>query len=202
MKTWMIASNNPGKSRDLAACLAYYGLSATQYLNAYPRLSFPDETTTSYVTNAQTKAQFAARRLGIPVIADDSGLEIPALPDLFGVTTARDLGVHVSGFDRNEEIIAATAQLPLARRRATMIATLALAWPDGRSLVAQGRINGYVARTQAGAHSGGFDRLFWLPRYGRTLAEIAEPWRAPLTHRGRAARQLVDQLMNLKGTVE
>ncbi|WP_048000862.1 non-canonical purine NTP pyrophosphatase [Lactiplantibacillus herbarum] len=192
--TWMIASNNQGKSRDLAACLAYYGLSAQSYLENYAKLAFPAETTTSYVTNALDKARFGAQQLGVPVIADDSGLEISALPDLFGVTTARDLGVNASGFDRNQEILAALADLPLAKRQATMRATLAVAWPDGRTAVAQATVAGYIAQHQSGRYSGGFDRLFWLPAYGRTLAELPDIWRIPLTHRGRAAQQLITAL--------
>ncbi|RRK10599.1 non-canonical purine NTP pyrophosphatase [Lactiplantibacillus garii] len=202
MKTWLIASNNGGKSRDLAACLAYYGLRAEPYLQHRPQLMFPPETTTSYVANAQAKARFGAQRLGVPVIADDSGLEIAALPDFLGVTTARDLGTHVGGFDRNQEIITAMAALPNAHRQATMRATLAVAWPNGRVLTAQATVDGYVTRHQVGGYSGGFDRLFWLPRYGRTLAELPDQWRIPLTHRGRAARNLIQQLQQTKGSVE
>ena len=110
--TWLIASNNAGKSRDLITCLAYYGLTARQYLTVAPRLEFPVETTTSYVDNAVAKARFGAQQLGVPVIADDSGLEISALPDLLGVTTARDLGVAVSGFDCNQEILTALRDIP------------------------------------------------------------------------------------------
>jgi len=200
--TWLIASNNGGKSRDLAACLAYYGLAAEPYFQTQPRLEFPNETTTSYVDNAVTKAQFAANRLGVAVIADDSGLEVPAMPDFLGVTTARDLGVQVGGFDRNQEIIRAMAALPNSQRQAIMRATLAVAWPDGRVITSQATISGYITRHQTGQYSGGFDRLFWLPRYGRTLAELPDAWRIPLTHRGQAARNLIQQLNEMKGSVE
>ncbi|CAL7030361.1 Nucleoside 5-triphosphatase RdgB (dHAPTP, dITP, XTP-specific) [Lactiplantibacillus plantarum] len=190
----MIASNNAGKSRDLITCLAYYGLTARQYLTVAPRLEFPVETTTSYVDNAVAKARFGAQQLGVPVIADDSGLEISALPDLLGVTTARDLGVAVSGFARNQEILTALRDIPNNERQAVMRATLAAAWPDGRTLAVQASITGYIASYQFGRYSGGFDRIFWLPRYGRTLAELPTTWRIPLTHRGRAALKLITKL--------
>jgi len=196
---WLIASNNRGKSRDLALCLAYYGLTAESYLDQAPRLHFPPETTTSYVDNAVVKAQFAAEQLQWPVIADDSGIELPALPAEFGVTTARDLGVKTSGYDRNEAILAALGQVPAAKRQATMRATLAAAWPDGRTLTVQATVMGYIASQQMGHYSGGFDRLFWLPRYGRTLAELPDQWRLPLTHRGQAAQKLMTQLKAMKG---
>lgn len=192
--TWLIASNNAGKSRDLIACLAYYGLTARQYLTVAPRLEFPVETTTSYVDNAVAKARFGAQQLGVPVIADDSGLEISALPDLLGVTTARDLGVAVSGFDRNQEILTALRDIPDNERQALMRATLAAAWPDGRTLAVQASITGYIASYQFGRYSGGFDRILWLPRYGRTFAELPATWRIPLTHRGRAALKLITKL--------
>ena len=190
----MIASNNAGKSRDLITCLAYYGLTARQYLTVAPRLEFPVETTTSYVDNAVAKARFGAQQLGVPVIADDSGLEISVLPDLLGVTTARDLGVAVSGFARNQEILTALRDIPNNERQAVMRATLAAAWPDGRTLAVQASITGYIASYQFGRYSGGFDRIFWLPRYGRTLAELPTTWRIPLTHRGRAALKLITKL--------
>lgn len=196
---WLIASNNRGKSRDLALCLAYYGLTAENYLVQAERLDFPAETTTSYLENALTKAKFAAKSLQRPVIADDSGIEVPAFPDILGVTTARDLGVQTSGGDRNTEILAATKNVPATKRQAVMRSTLAVAWPDGRSLTAQATVVGYIAEHQLGDYSGGFDRLFWLPQYGRTLAEIPAPWRLPLTHRGQAARKLGQQLKQMKG---
>ena len=65
--TWLIASNNQGKSRDLAACLAYYGVSAQSYLETTAKLAFPAETTISYVTNVLAKARFGAQRLGVPI---------------------------------------------------------------------------------------------------------------------------------------
>ncbi|BDZ32127.1 non-canonical purine NTP pyrophosphatase [Lactiplantibacillus sp. WILCCON 0030] len=196
---WLIGSNNRGKSRDLALCLAYYGLNAESYLSDADPLEFPTETTSSYVANAVTKAQFAAQKLQRPVIADDSGIELPALPDKFGVTTARDLGVQTSGGDRNAAIFTALAKVPNEQRQAVMRATLALAWPDGRTITAQATIAGYIAQFQIGHYSGGFDRLFWLPRYGRTLAELPDQWRLPLTHRGQAACKLVTQLRMMKG---
>jgi len=76
---------------------------------------------------------------------------------------------------------------------------LAAAWPDGRTLTVQATVMGYIASQQMGHYSGGFDRLFWLPRYGRTLAELPDQWRLPLTHRGQAAQKLMTQLKAMKG---
>lgn len=157
---WLIASNNAGKSRDLQACLAYAGVTAQPYFNQFDRLTFPAETTTSYVDNAIAKARFGASQLGVPVIADDSGIEIPALPRQFGVTTARDLGVAVSGFDRNQEILQALRQVPDEQRQAVMRATLAAAWPDGRVVVVQGTVAGYLAHFQLGQYSGALTGCF------------------------------------------
>lgn len=71
---WLIASNNAGKSRDLQACLAYAGVTAQPYFNQFGRLTFPAETTTSYVDNAIAKARFGASQLGVPVIAEIAAL--------------------------------------------------------------------------------------------------------------------------------
>lgn len=198
-KSWLIASNNPGKSRDLAQYLAYYGIVAQPYYEVAPRLDFPAETTTSYIENAKAKAKFAAQQLQQPVIADDSGIEIPAQPTAYGVTTARDLGQTTSGFDRNQALITTMAGVPDDQRQAVMRATLAAAWPDGRVVTTQAMIQGYLAHHQIGRYSGGFDRLFWLPHFGRTLAELPDIWRVPLTHRGHAAAQLQAQLLGQKG---
>ncbi|AVK63894.1 non-canonical purine NTP pyrophosphatase [Lactobacillus sp. CBA3606] len=200
-KLWLIGSNNRAKSHDLQLCLAYYGIAAVSYLTQTAKLSFPSETTTSYVQNAVTKAQFAAQQLQRPVIADDSGIEIPALPTTLGVTTARDLGVEMSGMARNQAILTALQSVTGVDRQATLRATLAAAWPDGRLLTVQATINGYIATTPAGQYSGGFDRIFWLPTTGRTLAELPAVWRLPRTHRGQAARQLSQQLSKMKGSV-
>ncbi|KRK98917.1 xanthosine triphosphate pyrophosphatase [Secundilactobacillus odoratitofui DSM 19909 = JCM 15043] len=191
MTDWLIASNNAFKTADLIKCLAFYGIQAQPYTNVLSPVTFPSETTTSYETNALTKAQFLAKITSCGVIADDSGIEIPALGTHLGVTTKRELHQDVAHSDNQTILLAMAGQ---ADRRATMVSTLAAVQPNQPAIVVTGRVTGQIAQTSRGDYSTGFDKLFQLDHQQSTLAQLPDEQRLPLTHRGRAAHQLAQQL--------
>ncbi|MDH5106887.1 non-canonical purine NTP pyrophosphatase [Lentilactobacillus diolivorans] len=193
MSDWLIASNNRFKAADLQKDLAFFGLTAIPYTDCLAPLTFPAETTTSYVTNAITKARFLCRQTGQAAIADDSGIEIPILASHLGVTTKRELHEKANGSD-NQTLLAWLTDYSGTDRNATMRSTLAVVIPNGPTITATETVTGQIARHDLGRFSTGFDKIFWLPKLGKTLAELPDSQRIPLTHRGRAAQQLINML--------
>ncbi|GAW99954.1 non-canonical purine NTP pyrophosphatase [Secundilactobacillus mixtipabuli] len=191
MTEWLIASNNQYKTQDLINCLAFYGLKAIPYTDKMPKLTFPAEQTDSYAMNALHKAQFLADKTGKGVIADDSGIEVPALGEHLGVTTKRELHQDVEHSDNQTILNAMKSQID---RRATMISTLVAIAPGKAPVTVVGRVSGMIATQTRGSYSTGFDKLFILPNQQHTLAELPDNSRLPLTHRGQAAKQLVAEL--------
>lgn len=191
MTEWLIASNNRYKTKDLIKALAFFGLNAVGYTDVMKPLTFPSESTVSYETNALVKAQFLAQHTDERIIADDSGIEIPALGHHLGVTTKRELHLDTKHSD-NETILNALAGV--SDRRAVMTSALVALIPGKSPVFGVGRVSGVIAEAPAGTHSTGFDKIFSVPELGHTLAELPDESRIPLTHRGRAAQQLVAKL--------
>lgn len=198
MTEWLIASNNQYKTADLIACLNRAGISAKPYTDDWSPMTFPVETTDSYADNARLKAQFLAQVTGEPVIADDSGLEVPYLGDTLGVTTKRYLHQDHQHSD-NETLLLALKEAPDDQRTATMTCTLCAVSQNADPVLATGTVTGTIAQTEQGHYSTGFDKLFVLSATHQTLAELPDDTRIPLTHRGQAAVRLA-QLLSQRET--
>lgn len=110
LPTFVIASNNSNKTNELIECFNFLGLHAQSYQDFIAPLEFPNEATTTYLDNARGKALFIAKYLPEEwVIADDSGMELQALPDELGVTTARQLKPCQNMNELNDKILALVA---------------------------------------------------------------------------------------------
>lgn len=191
MNQWLIASNNAFKTQDLIDCLRIAGLQAVPYTTVVPKLIFPAETTTGYCENALLKARFLAAFTDQGIIADDSGLEVAALTDQLGVTTKRDLQANQQ-LSPNQALLAALAGEP--NRQALMMSTLVAIVPNQPPFIATGQVGGTITEASRGNQSSGFDRIFQPTGLTQTLAELPDYQRLPMTHRGRAAADLVAQL--------
>src|SRR5216684_3496554 len=123
----VIASHNPGKLDEIAALLRPFGV-ATIGAVALGLLE-PEETGTSFEENAELKARAAAEASGLPALADDSGLVVPALGGAPGIYSARWAGTAKDFRVAMERV---NRELGNRDRRAAFVAVLALAWPDAR----------------------------------------------------------------------
>lgn len=170
--------------------LEFFGLNAKAYSDFFEVVKFPDETTDSYEKNAIHKATFLSNKILHPVIGDDSGIEIPALFDELGVTTKRDLHKDATRSD-NQTLLELLKDVEKNDRKATMITYLAAVDKNGDVITAKGEVSGLIATEDRGEFSSGFDKIFYLPELGKTLAELPDEQRIPLTHRGRAAKKLI-----------
>jgi XTP/dITP diphosphohydrolase len=193
MQKMVLASNNQGKLRELQAMLAPLGLElVTQGDLGIPEAEEPHRT---FVENALAKARHAARLSGLPALADDAGLCVDAFDGLPGVDTAyyaTQFG-YAKGDDNNVTALLEQMQR-IDNRRAAMVSTLVAlrSADDPEPLIAVGRVSGEIARERRGSNGFGFDPVMYIPEFGQTFAELPTEVKNAHSHRGRAAKQMVE----------
>ena len=202
-----VATTNPGKLRDFARAAEGHlfggGPVQIEPLPGLADLPAPPEDGPTFAANARAKAVYYSRLApGLMVMADDSGLEVDALGGQPGVRSARyadDLGYELySGAkidDRNNALlISLMLRLTIEPRTARYHCALALA-RDGEVLAtADGAVEGEIVTEPRGEGGFGYDPLFFLPKVGKTMAELDPATRLSLSHRGRALRSLREGL--------
>ncbi len=192
MRDLVLASNNAGKLNELQAMMAPLGLQ----LVAQGQLGISEaaEPFHTFIENALAKARHASTHSGLPALADDAGLCVDAFGGEPGVQTAyyaTRFG-YPKGDDHN--VTALLEQMTdLGPRRAALVSTLvAVRHPnDPEPLIAIGRAVGEITRERRGKNGFGFDPIMYLPEYGQTFAEMPTELKNARSHRGQAARQMV-----------
>lgn len=189
----VLASNNPGKLAELQAMLAPLGVTLVKQADlGIPEAEEPFRT---FVENALAKARHASRLSGLPALADDAGLCVDAFGGLPGVDTA--FYATQFGYDKGDDnnVRALLEQMAgLTDRRAALVSTLVAlrSADDPEPLIAVGRVSGEIARQPAGSNGFGFDPVMYIPAFGKTFAELPVEVKNANSHRGMAARQMMD----------
>jgi len=192
MKKIVIASNNPGKLREIAGLLAPLGLEALpQSAFAIPEADEPHHT---FIENALAKARHASRLAGLPALADDSGICAEALGGAPGVYSAHYAGLPKSDARNNEKLISDLRGRANRRAHYYCVMVLVRDADDPEPLIAEGRWFGELLDTPRGGGGFGYDPYFLLPELGRTAAELAPEDKNRLSHRGQALRRLLAAL--------
>ena len=193
MKKIVLASNNAGKLRELQDMLAPLGLELVRQGElGIPEAEEPHRT---FLENALAKARHASKLSGLPALADDAGLCVDAFGGLPGVDTAyyaTQFG-YAKGDDNNVRALLEQMR-NIDNRRAAMVSTLVAlrSADDPEPLVAVGRVTGEIARAPVGTNGFGFDPVMYIPEFGRTFAQLPLEVKNANSHRGRAARRMVD----------
>jgi XTP/dITP diphosphohydrolase len=191
----VLASNNKGKLAELQAMFAPLRIAlVSQAELGVPEAEEPHRT---FVENALAKARNAAQHTGLPAIADDAGLCVDAFDGLPGVDTA--FYATQFGYPKGDEnnVKALLEQMrDVVHRRAALVSTLvAVRTPqDPEPLIAVGRAVGEIARAPQGSHGFGFDPVMFIPAFGKTFAELSPEVKNANSHRGQAAKQMVQMI--------
>ena len=192
MKRIVLASNNAGKLAELQAMLAPLGVELVKQGD----LNIPeaDEPFHTFVENALAKARHASRYAGLPAVADDAGLCVDAFGGLPGVQTAYYCTQY--GYEKSDtnNVRALLEQMQnVDNRRAALISTLvAVKHPDDpEPLIAVGRAVGEITRQPIGDNGFGFDPIMYIPRFGKTFAELPVDIKNENSHRGQSSRQML-----------
>ncbi|NHN55737.1 RdgB/HAM1 family non-canonical purine NTP pyrophosphatase [Calidifontibacter sp. DB0510] len=199
MSTIVLATRNAGKLAELQHLVAADDrLAALEVVSvaSYAHLEDVVESGVTFEENASLKAHQVARETNLPAVADDSGLSVDVLNGCPGVFSARWSGRHGADQANIDLLLAQTRDVPEHLLTAAFHCSVVLAWPDGRSVAVAGRVDGRLTRNQRGDNGFGYDPIFELPD-GRTMAELTADEKAAISHRGKAFRALLPQLVAL-----
>lgn len=189
MKELLIATGNAGKFREFVAIFAESGVKLYS-LKDFPGLLPVVEDGATFKENAVKKAAAAARETGLPVIADDSGLCVDALDGRPGVISARFAGEGADDGANNLKLLQELSAVPVEQRSAAFQCVIALCAPDGSEATFDGELHGFILEQPSGSGGFGYDPLFMVSEYGKTLAELPLEVKNRISHRGRAVEAL------------
>ena len=192
----VIATGNRHKAKELQQLLSMRGI-RWRTLADYPHLRPVRENGSSFEANAVKKAVAVARATGLLALADDSGLEVESLGWKPGVRSARFAGAHGDDGANSRKLLRLLRGVPMSRRRARYRCALALASASGVIAVAHGAWTGRIALQPKGQGGFGYDPLFLVPRFGKTVGELPASVKQRLSHRAAAARRLRPRLVRL-----
>lgn len=185
-----IASRNVHKLREIGRICADWPvawLTVDGHDGPWPDVEEPHDT---YLDNALEKAREVAAALGVPAVADDSGLEVDALAGAPGPRSARYAGEDATDAENLAALLEALRAVPAGRRDARYRCVAAVAWPGGGEVWAEGVCEGRIADEPRGSGGFGYDPAFLPTGHDRTMAELADREKDALSHRGRAFRAL------------
>ncbi len=188
----VIASNNPGKLREIGQILAPLGI------EVLPQSAFgvaeADEPHATFIENALAKARHASAMTGLPALADDSGLCVDALDGAPGVHSARYAGEPRSDERNNAKLLEALGKRQNRQAHYYCVIVVMRHAQDTQPLVTQGLWRGEILRSPRGSGGFGYDPLFLDAQFGQTGAELAPARKNLISHRGKALGLLVDAL--------
>lgn len=181
----VLASHNQKKIRELRAILSGLGVEVLSQADVGVSLE-PEETGSTFAENAKIKAEAVMRATGLPAIADDSGLMVDALGGAPGVYSARYGGPGLDDTGRWQLLL--RNMEGQTERTCRFVCAICCCFPDGTELTAYGECPGVVAHEAHGSGGFGYDPVFWLPQYGKTMAELTAEEKNAISHRGKALR--------------
>ncbi|MDN4619763.1 XTP/dITP diphosphatase [Paenibacillus sp. PsM32] len=197
----VVATQNKGKVREFAHALAPFGKEVRSMFD-YPNLPEVVEDGATFAENALKKAKTVGDALGVPVLADDSGLCVDRLDGEPGVYSARYAGESATDADNNAKLLDALERLQMGEdtdqtllSTAQFVCCLVLYDPaTGLAITTEGSVDGWITSQPSGNAGFGYDPLFYLPTHDKTMADITIEEKQAISHRGEALRKLVDQL--------
>lgn len=185
----ILATSNKGKIAEIRKILAQSGIEIIS-LADLPVIEFPEETGVTFRENAEAKARLIFDRFGLPVLADDSGLEVDALGGLPGVRSARYASEGATDEANYLKLLHDMASVPSGGRSARFRCVIALITADGEARVFEGALEGEIAFKPSGKNGFGYDPVFFIPDKRRTAAELTPDEKNAISHRAQALARL------------
>jgi len=192
MKTLVIATKNQGKFLEFKKMLQPAKFSIIS-LHEFPDIDMK-ETGSTFDENALIKATTVCQKIGLPTLADDSGLQVDILNGEPGVFTARYAGEHATDKENIEKLLKNLSGVPLDKRQAQFVCSLALVFPDGKTFLEQGTLEGLIALSPRGTGGFGYDPVFLVPEINKTFAELSANEKNNISHRAKAVEKIKKHL--------
>ena len=189
----LIASNNQHKIDEIKQIL---GNKFEQILSLSEAgiVCNPEENGKTFLDNALIKVRAVAKLTDMPVLGDDTGLCVDALNGAPGVHSARFAGDHDNAKNRAKLLCELQDE---TNRKAHFSTAVALLYPDGRLVTAEGRVDGEILHAEVGTNGFGYDSLFYCNEIGKTFAEATAEEKNAVSHRGRALQKLAEKLQSM-----
>lgn len=185
--TLVIATTNKGKTYEIKNILKDFDI-ILKNLDDFGPIPDIEEDGNTFDENSYKKASFTARILGLPALADDSGLLIKALGGAPGVYSARYAGKGATDEQRYAKILHEMENI--TDRRAAFECVISIAVPTGAALTYEARCEGLIAKQPAGLNGFGYDPIFYYPPLKKTFAELTGVEKNLVSHRGKALMEL------------
>ena len=189
----VLATRNQGKIREFQKRFSEIGWEVIPIADIAD-IPEPEETGTTFRENALQKARYYAEAVNLPVLSDDSGIIADVLGNEPGVYSARYAGVHGNDEANNQKLVEVLRPYRGEARRGPYMCVIAVVWPDGREITAEGRCNGIIRDFYKGTGGFGYDPLFYLPEFGKTMAELSMEEKNKISHRGKAVDAMLKKL--------
>ena len=188
--TLVIASRNPGKTAEIKDILKDYPIDIKN-LDDFGPIPPVIEDGKTFEENAYKKSSFVSRVLGLPALADDSGLVVEALDGAPGLYSARYAGEGASDVQRCAKLL--TEMKGKTNRRAAFECVISIAVPTGPALTYEARCEGLILESPAGNNGFGYDPVFYYPPFKKSFAELTREQKSQVSHRGKALQEIKDE---------
>ena len=192
----IIATKNEGKVREFQELLKPFGFEPVSMTEAGVDIEI-DEDGETFEENAHIKAKAVRAVSGLPVIADDSGLEVEFLGGAPGIYSARYAGEHATDKERNDKILDEMYGVDIPLRNARFVCAIYFILDNKREYCVTGTLDGYIGDEAVGEGGFGYDPIFMLED-GRSLAELSDKEKNKISHRANAMRKLAEELGSKK----
>ena len=187
----ILASNNKHKVDEIKDILKEFDIEVLSLKEADIDIEVEEDGTT-FEENAMKKATEICKVAGLPVIADDSGLEVFALNGAPGVYSARYSGEHGNYNKNNKKLLKELKNVPEEDRGARFVTVIAFVTPEGEKITARGEVYGKIAFEEKGENGFGYDPLFIYPELNKTFAELSSEVKNSISHRKRALDNFIE----------
>ena len=196
MQKILMASNNENKVREVEKLLDGLDCEVVN-LTAFPDLELPPEDGVTFVENAVIKAMAGAKATGLITVADDSGLEVDYLNGEPGVYSARFAGPQHDDADNNKKLVQMMKTSPEMERGARFVSAIVIATPEGKTYESLGHCEGQIILEPRGNGGFGYDPYFYIPKLGKTMAELSMVEKNKISHRATALTGIMPVLRKL-----
>lgn len=188
----LVATGNQGKLKEIREILSDIEVLGLSDVGIECDV---EETGTTFAENAYIKAFEVSERTGLPVLADDSGLEVEALGGRPGVYSARFAGEHATDDENVNKLLAELKDVPKDKRGARFACAMCLIFPDGRKIETFGTsCPGIIVDRKRGENGFGYDPVFFAPEYGKSFSEMTMEEKNKVSHRKAALTALSEKL--------
>ncbi|EGL81565.1 Nucleoside-triphosphatase rdgB [Caldalkalibacillus thermarum TA2.A1] len=190
----LLATKNRGKQKEYAMMLKPLGIQVLTLEDMPGEAPDVVEDGATFEENALKKAEAYHRHYKLPAMADDSGLTVDALEGRPGVFSARYAGEHASDEDNIAKLLAELEGIPLQQRTARFICVIAYVDGQGDPIIAKGSCEGQIALQPSGSFGFGYDPVFYLPSFQKTMAQLPPEEKNRISHRFNALKNFVRNL--------